>query len=826
MLTKKIPEASGWAVAVALLVAGCFPSGPDLLLRGDRQLQEGKPAEAVRILEQATELMPDSARAWNHLGLAYQAAGNPVEARKSYNRALQLDSNFADPHFNLGMMEYELNRYAEAEAPLRTFLAWQPKRADAWARLGQAQFQLKQLEASERSLVAALQLDRSDPDVWNTLGMIQVQRKRWRDAAQQFGEAVRLSPKNPSSRLNLAVTLHQYLGDRRGSLPHYREFLALQPEAVESESVRAVVRQLELQLGLVQRAAVVSNTVPLAAQAALAGSSTSAPAPGRVGFVVTNPPLAATARAAMTNPISVRPLPSITNPAPLLSAPVTSAPPRVVVVPPSPTATPPAASIVPTNRPVPIAVPSNSVVMPTIALRTNLGHPAAARTSSPVVSVVKPTNEIAAALITAKTNAEPVAPSPPPPKPTIVRVEEPPQFLPARDTASKSVQPATPTITPSIDPPTSPVSRTPLTAPPTTAAVTPPVVSVPTPATAVPPQATTTVSPTVVGNTPNIPATPVPSGESGAAVADGGFGTGAGPAEEGKDLSDAPKRGVLQRINPVAWFRRDEPVKREEAKPKRETGGSKLNPVNWFRNNEKETPVAVAGVKSPASTVQVANPPAVPNPNPSPAVVASPAPVPPSSVSFIREVDSRAAVSSTPAVSKVAAARYTRQVTSVPATGNRAAAQSNFNAGLAAHERKDLTVAASEYQRATRADPSYFEAHYNLSVAALNLGDLPLALTAGENAVALRPDSDTARWNFALALQRSKFPAEAAEELERLLERQPNQVRAHVMLAAICATDLADPARAHEHYERALQLEPQHPQAGSIREWLSAHPKR
>jgi tetratricopeptide (TPR) repeat protein len=824
MLTKKIPEASGWAVAVALLVAGCSPSGPDLLLRGDRQLQDGKPAEAVRILEQATELMPDSARAWNHLGLAYHAAGNPVEARKSYSRALQLDPNFADPHFNLGMMEYELNRFAEAEGPLRTFLAWQPKRADAWARLGQAQFQLKQLEAAERSLVAALQLDRSDPDVWNTLGMIQVQRKRWRDAAQQFGEAVRLSPKNPSSRLNLAVTLHQYLGDRRASLPHYREFLALQPEAAEAESVRTVVRQLEVQLGLIQRPAVVSNAVVSAAQAVPALS------PGPAGTVATSPPPAATFRTTITNPLSVRPLVVNTNAVSQSGAAVTTPPPRVVLAPPAPTptptslspspspstsaptSTPPVGSLISTNRPVRGAVLSNAVALPTIALRTNLGLSTTTPTSSPIVSIVKPTNATPVGLSPAKTNLEAVAPVPPPRQPTIVRVEEPPQFLPARNTAPKPPPPESPTATPAIVP--IPTSQS--TLPPTSPVVTPPVVSTPAPA-------TRPVDAPVIGNTPVIPAAP---GDSGIETGTGDTSTAVGVAEEGSGLSGSPKRGVLQRINPVAWFRRDEPGKREEAKPKRETGGSKLNPVNWFRGSDKEAPAAVPGVKSAASVAGIPSPATVTNPVPVPTLTASPAPVAPSTVSFIREVDSRPTASSAAAVNKPAAPRYTPQVTSVPVAGNRSEAQSYFNAGLAAHERKDLTVAAGEYQRAARVDPSYFEAHYNLSGAALNLGDLPLALTAGEHALALRPDSDTARWNFALALQRSKFPVEAAEELERLLERQPNQVRAHMMLAAICATDLADTARAREHYERALQLEPQHPQASSIRDWLTAHPKR
>jgi tetratricopeptide (TPR) repeat protein len=145
---------------------------------------------------------------------------------------------------------------------------------------------------------------------------------------------------------------------------------------------------------------------------------------------------------------------------------------------------------------------------------------------------------------------------------------------------------------------------------------------------------------------------------------------------------------------------------------------------------------------------------------------------------------------------------------------------------MAAHERREYPLAFAEYQAAVQVDPTFFEAQHNLAIIALNLGNLPVALTASENALALRPDSSSARWNYAIALQRGKYAADAAEELEKYVTVEKSNARASLMLAGLYALDLGEPDSARPHYERVLAIDPQHPQADSIRQWLATHPKR
>lgn len=754
MLTKKNPGKAVWiAASAAILLAGCSPSGPELLLRGDKQMREGKTAEAVRSLEQAVELLPDDARAWNHLGLAYNAAGNTEEARKAYARAVQFDPNFPDPHYNLGTMEFELGRYAEAEPPLRTFLAWQPRRADAWAHLGQTQFQLRQFDAAERSLASALQLDRNDAESWNTLGMIQVQRKRYRDAVQQFAEAVRLAPTHAAARLNLAVTTHQYIGDRRAALQQYREYVALNPQPADAEAVRGLIRQLEAQLGLGPR---VTNAPVLVAATNAPATLVSTnlvrvltnPAP-RVPFAVTN---ALTARAVATNPAAAAVKPAVTAP--------------------------------PTNA-------ASIAITPPVAVRTNL---ATARSNAPVAVV--PTNPAPLAMARVVTNppavrvaAQPPAPvtnppaatpPPPPPKPTVVKVEEPPAFLPARDRIAPPVETPKPAV---------------------------PTVETPAPTVAAP-------SPTPPSPVPEPSTPPVVSVETTTAAE-----TPAGGVEK-----PGARKSILQRMNPVGWFRHEEPPKPAEPKPEKAEGGSKLNPVNWFRGKDKDKEKDKLASAPPPPLVESSRPAAGSVLPPSSARLE----LPPSGPSPVAALESSAppepVVSRPPA--RPAPPRYTRTLSSAPAAGDRNAAQTQFNAAMQAYERRDFATAQARYQQAVTSDPTLFEAQHNLALTALNTGDLPLALTASEAALLLRPDSVSARWNYALALQRAKYPADAAEEFEKYAAAEATNGRAHLALGGLYALELDDPDRARTHYSRFLELDPQHPQAANVRQWIQLHPAR
>ena len=168
--------------------------------------------------------------------------------------------------------------------------------------------------------------------------------------------------------------------------------------------------------------------------------------------------------------------------------------------------------------------------------------------------------------------------------------------------------------------------------------------------------------------------------------------------------------------------------------------------------------------------------------------------------------------------------RYTFRSPRPPAEGDRVKAYPDFEDGLRSQRNRLWSVAIAFYRKALELDPAFFEAQYNLGLAELEAGDANRATEAFEIAAALRPDSTEARYYFATSLKKAGFPPDAAQQLETLLATKKNETRAHLAIAKLYAEDLSRLDLAREHYRRVLELDPKHPQALEIGNWLVRHP--
>jgi tetratricopeptide (TPR) repeat protein len=234
------------------------------------------------------------------------------------------------------------------------------------------------------------------------------------------------------------------------------------------------------------------------------------------------------------------------------------------------------------------------------------------------------------------------------------------------------------------------------------------------------------------------------------------------------------------------------PRKKEEEKRGLLSRLKQANPAHWFEHDEPKT------VPIPATTQRTA-PPITPESNEAPAHLA-------------------------PAIAPPVFARYQYRTNASPAKGNRAQAQKLFLQAGSAYQQRQTGHAIALYRQALNADPTYFEAAYNLGVLAYQDKDLPLALAADEQAVALKPGSTDAHYNFALALREAHYPVDAANELRELLNEAPKEARAHLALGNLYSQQLDELALARTHYQHFLDLAPNHPDAGAVRQWLIVHP--
>lgn len=168
--------------------------------------------------------------------------------------------------------------------------------------------------------------------------------------------------------------------------------------------------------------------------------------------------------------------------------------------------------------------------------------------------------------------------------------------------------------------------------------------------------------------------------------------------------------------------------------------------------------------------------------------------------------------------------RYAYETNTYAFAGDRQKASQSFEPGLAAASQQNLQVAMDHFGEAVTQDPSYFEALFNLAITARKAGRSWIAMRAFESSLWVRPEHEPARMQFAALLYQNNYLIDAAQEWETVLRENPDQVQAHFLMGRLLDLDFRRPDLAKRHYQKVIQLEPNHPQAENIRTWLAWFP--
>ena len=168
--------------------------------------------------------------------------------------------------------------------------------------------------------------------------------------------------------------------------------------------------------------------------------------------------------------------------------------------------------------------------------------------------------------------------------------------------------------------------------------------------------------------------------------------------------------------------------------------------------------------------------------------------------------------------------RYPYRPSVAPVAGDRAQAIRLYQQAAQAQQSGQWEEARRTYWQALQTDPSFFEAAANAGFAAYQRGNWPQALACYESAVAIKPESLNTRYSFALALAQGGYPVDAAQELEKVLQGNSSEARAHLALGNLEAEKLLEPDKARGHYLKVIELDPRNPQVSALRTWLATHP--
>lgn len=214
------------------MTASCSPAGNrprppgqgkafTLCVHAVAQLEQGRTAQAIAIIQRALAIDPGFAPGWVELGNAHMQAERLSEAIHAYHRALNIDPSLQEAHANLAMA------YREAGDP----------------------------DAAIEAYRAALKLDPGDTDALTDLGLLLQEQEQWQDAVKTFQQAHCLAPSR-TLQLRIADLLLR-LGDREGALGRYLEVLdgLDQPEdTVLKAEILAAIAGLFHQMGQLEEA--------------------------------------------------------------------------------------------------------------------------------------------------------------------------------------------------------------------------------------------------------------------------------------------------------------------------------------------------------------------------------------------------------------------------------------------------------------------------------------------------------------------------------------------------------------------------------------------
>lgn len=707
-------------------------------------------------------------------------AGRPSDAVRRLRTAVEFLPANAQAWNHLGLAYHQAGQPTEAVEAYQQALRLDRNLAAAHYNLGCLYLEHNDLGQALDSLWTFVGLRPQSAEGWLKLGQVQLRLKKWDQAERSLVAALRFNPADYESLNGLGIA-HQQRRRYREAWQCFTNALGRQPNFAPAWLNLAVAaHQAGSRPQAIQAYRKFASLRPEEARVLQIDEvlrQFEPPAPPPPTFQLPNARPAAPATnpapspvsAALTNARPVAPTNAVAAPAVRTNAEPaahTRPPPRrAEVETPRPESSSPA-SAPPTLTETKPVVPSPAAVTPEVSRPSAKPAPAA----NPAPTVVSSTVEFP---ITTVPRPVPAAPNP--------------TSLARSDPAPGTSVPA-PVPAPAITPPAAPVESVRLPADaPLAAQVKDETTAAPSPA--------STADPVAPAADPTNLVRPVSSQRTAAG-------------------DPADRRGFWSRANPIGWFGPDE-------KPPAEVGASRTNttvaaadksdasrwrwtkPTSWFRGEE------------PRPTGATNRPP---ESGAAPLVVASASPsVRPASPS---SVPAPAAV----APSRPAPKRYQYLNPTLPAAGDRAAAREVLARGWAEQQRERYAAAAELYREAVRLDPAAVEAQQNLAIASLHTGDLPAALSASERALVLKPDSSSARLNFALALDRAEFPVDAAAEAEKVAAAHPTDVAAHLLLANLYAQRLDQPERARPHYRRVIELEPEHPQSVAIRRWLAGLP--
>jgi protein O-GlcNAc transferase len=174
------------------------PNSFDALhLLGFLRYEQGRHADALKLISKALKLNPRAADALSHYGMILRKLKRHQEALAYYDKALAIKPDYADALNNRANVVLELGRYEEALANCDKALDIRPKYPEALNNRGNVLMELKRFEEALASYDKALKLEPNYVNALKNRGNALLELKHYEDAFESLGRALAMRPNDP-----------------------------------------------------------------------------------------------------------------------------------------------------------------------------------------------------------------------------------------------------------------------------------------------------------------------------------------------------------------------------------------------------------------------------------------------------------------------------------------------------------------------------------------------------------------------------------------------------------------------------------------------------
>lgn len=172
-------------------------------------------------------------RAYFDAGHAYMHKGRYPEASIEFRKALQLDPRFTDAQYLLAQAYMGSGDWSRAYSALQRTIELEPGHLEAHLDLGRIYAAWGQYERAEAEGSLVLERDPHNPTGYQLMGASLMGLRDRIGAVAAFGKLVELMPKDPSARIDLALS-QVYVGRYAEAESNLRHAIQIDPHFTQA----------------------------------------------------------------------------------------------------------------------------------------------------------------------------------------------------------------------------------------------------------------------------------------------------------------------------------------------------------------------------------------------------------------------------------------------------------------------------------------------------------------------------------------------------------------------------------------------------------------